>query len=250
MLIVRWLVVWEQALEDKTIVNIFPAAKHIQAPYPVNCKLTVISQEPKSTPPLTLEGSKVNQPSQLVLEEVFPFQDASVKIRGVLIELIPTRWSLDLSLSRCLVERINKDRVLHYSPTNLPMISKPNRHEKLKTNHDLNFSRLPTLPIIKNSSTVTSVVTINNSENVIGVNFGLKGLEAKSSQKYTSDEGEIMDQKLTVNSPPYSCFETPLITKQTKSAISLAKVESDELAVYIFERNSETSEIESIATIS
>jgi hypothetical protein len=249
MLVIRWLVVWEQGAEDKTIISIFPAARHIQAPYPVHCKVTLVSHEANLTPPLTLEGPKVNQPSQLVLEEVFPFQDSSPKLRGVLVELLPTRWSLDLSLSRCLIERISRDKVLHYAPTPLPSIAKPGRPDKVQINTDLSFNRLPSYPIIKSSSTATSIVTINNTDSIVSVNLGLKGLEAKGGTQLNPNEDSRMDQNLAINIPPHACYETALYTKHTKSAIALGKVDSDDTAVYILERNSQTTEIESISAL-
>ena len=157
MLLVRWLVLWEQAPEERTIVSIFPAARHIAAPYPVHCRLTVVGDSAKTPPSLTLEGPKVNQPSQIVLEEVFPFQGDG-KLHGVVVELVPTRWSLDLSLSKCLAERVSKDKVVHFSPWTLPSVSKPSRSERILQSQPVETKSSKVVPVIRNRSSKSSLV--------------------------------------------------------------------------------------------
>jgi hypothetical protein len=240
MLLVRWLALWDQRDAAKTYLNLFASARHVAAPYPVLSRLTIVGASGCALLPVTLEGAKVNEPLQVCLDEVFP----SVRgVAGVIVELLPTRRSLDLSLSRCVVERTSSERSVRYLPWGMPIISRPARSITEKAT---DFAPRLAYPLHRNPHENLSVIAINGLEESVGLRVGLRGIGVDSSI-------EVLDRKelesvVAVNVPGGSFVEFPLRCQQDKVAVSLPGPRNEEVAVYIVGRYAATGDIRMAAS--
>lgn len=238
MVLVRWLALWDQREGCQTLVDIFASARHVAAPYPVLIRLAVVGTRAASAiPPVTLDGAKVNEPLRVCLEEVFPMVRG---LAGVIIELIPTRRSLDLTLSRCLVERKSGEKVVKYSPWSMPLISKPARltttpARATETNASVAY------PFHRNDHETLSLVAFNWQDESTALRIGLRGVSVDSSVEII--EQRELESVAALNVGSNSIVELSLRCRENKVAVSLAEPRQEEVAVYMVGRSAATGDL-------
>jgi hypothetical protein len=251
MIIIRWLLIWEVGVEQKTRVFIIPAAKHISAPYPVTCRLTVLPQNPSSLASATsvmLEGPKVGQPSEFILEDILPpIEATNQQCVGLLIELFPSRRSLDLSPSRCVVDIFSDTGSLRYAPWELEPIIKPARPEYLISERT---QPVRVKPFVVKDTNRVSLVGINSSQEDITASFGFQVVKASGTPERL-EENSNFDSCVALSLPPFSCREwplepvvpenksptTPRLINEIKPVCGLLNAHNDDVAFYVIEKN-------------
>jgi len=238
MMLVRWLALWDQREGCKTLVDVFASARHVAAPYPVLIRLTVVGTRAASAiPPVTLDGAKVNEPLRVCLDEVF----TTVRgLAGVIIELIPTRRSLDLTLSRCVVERKSGDRIVKYMPWLMPLISKPARNIAGTRGPEMPAA-VASYPFHRNDHETLSLVAFNWQDESTALRVGLRGVSVDSSIEIL--EQRELESIAAVNVGSNSVVELSLRCRDNKVAISLAEPRQEEIAVYMVGRSTATGDL-------
>jgi hypothetical protein len=230
MIIVRWLLFWEPNQNAKTKIAVFPSAKHVAAPYPVNCRISCFNNKlVNEMQPVMLDGPKVNQPSEIFIEELFPIiPEVKSSIRGILIELLPTRRSLDLSLSRCLVDRIEGECVSRYVPWQLPSVIRPTRIDGIEEDPILQeYSKQQ--PVHISNDRTLSIVGINFSQDPVSLQGKLKSKATLvDNVSLNFDSGECQEYSLPLHN-------NPSITNG-KCILEITNELNPDLAVYLVER--------------
>jgi hypothetical protein len=240
MLIVRWLAVWDARDGAKTDLQMFPAAKHVAAPYPVHCRLAVLGEGANRLKPVTLEGAKVNQPVSLCLNEIFPEMNS---LCGVSIELLPTRRSLDLTFSRCHLERKNPMLSVRYIPWAQPVLSKPARH-----NPGVLWEKIErkVFPAVVENGQSYSLLSVNATDSAAAVKIGLSGVGTDSSVEVVESDERGTKHIFSVSGK--SCVELPLRHKDARMLISLEEPRNDDVAVYLMGRDSVNGSVRTLSS--
>lgn len=237
MVLVRWLALWDQREGCQTVVDIFASARHVAAPYPVLIRLAVVGTRAASAiPPVTLDGGKVNEPLRVCLEEVFPMVRG---LAGVIIELIPTRRSLDLTLSRCVVERKSGEKIVKYMPWSMPLISKPARLTPAARAPET--SSAISYPFHRNDHETLSLVAFNWQDESTALRIGLRGVSVDSSVEIL--EQRELESIAALNVGSNSIVELSLRCRENKVAVSLAEPRQEEVAVYMVGRSAATGDL-------
>jgi hypothetical protein len=246
--LVRWLAMWDQRQDCRTYVNVFPSARHVAAPYPVLIRLTVTgAQGAKAIPPVAVDGAKVNEPLQICLEEIFPMIKG---VAGVIVELLPTRRSLELTLSRCIVERRSGGRILKYLPWSMPIITRPQRSgstaERGGYGRDVGdeIAVKRAYPFYRNDHELLSLVAFNCKDEATAVRLGLRGISVDNNS-FEVVENRELETVVAVNVGSNATAELPLRCRESKVAISLSDLRDDDIAIYVVGRVAATGDIRS-----
>lgn len=275
MLVVRWLLLWDVAHKSSTKVSVVPAARHVAAPYPVHCKFSVIGGG-NTGASIVLEGPKVNQPAEVVLEELFPPETLGISLksssgttRGVLVELLPTRRSLDLSLSRCIVERVNGNDGIRYIPWSLTPLSRPARASS-KSNQiaEQDLSKQRAYPVFLEEKNTLNLVAINSGSNTGTLGIELVNFDVSNSQSDRTSQTIISQRSENIGSTGKSyvdlhidsgvCLEYPLASNGgakdanncDRGAVGLFEAtNSDDIAIYSVLRDRQTNNLVSISAL-
>lgn len=149
MQLMRWIGFFSASPDMRTMVHLFPAAKNVSGPYPVQCRISVFGYGLERQQ-IVLEGCRCGQPDGIWLEDAFPsLKDESLMLRGVQIEISAAQPHINLGASKFMVEFVHGNFSTRYTPELAPSLLLESTKKRV--------SAIP----FQDQSMVTSLLMIN-----------------------------------------------------------------------------------------